>query len=349
MKLALEIAGCLMIAFTFLPMIRTTKWWIRILDFPRFQIAIIITAILLLYLITYRLESSLEYVFVVALIGCWILQARYIYPFTFLSPKPAKRCTEPDPENTIRLMISNIKMSNKNTGKFLEIVKQNKPDMLLVNEPNNWWAEHLSELDKDYPYSVKKPLENTYGMMLFSKLEFIKANVQFLLESDIPSIHTILKLRSGEEIEFCGVHPQPPTIGSDTDKREAELLVVGKSVKESKRASIVAGDLNDVGWSHTTKLFERISGLLDPRIGRGFFNTYNVFVPFFRYPLDHVFYDPRFKLSKLERLPKFGSDHFPILIELVYKPEEKHEQQPKKADHEDKKEAAELIEKGMES
>ena len=96
--------------------------------------------------------------------------------------------------------------------------------------------------------------------------------------------------------------------------------MTGRIVKKSELPSIVAGDLNDVGWSHTTKLFQRISGLLDPRIGRGFFNTYSVFAPFFRYPLDHVFYSEYFKLVDLKKLPKFGSDHFPVCIELQYEP-----------------------------
>jgi endonuclease/exonuclease/phosphatase (EEP) superfamily protein YafD len=349
MKTTLEVLGLLMILFTLLPMIRTTKWWIRIFDFPRFQIAIFIVAILIFYFTYIPVEQTLQYILIAGLVTAFFLQARYIYPFTFLSPKPAARSTEKDPDNTIRLMISNIKMSNRNADKFLAIIKKNNPDLILVNEPNQWWAEQLQVLDTAYPYSVKKPLENTYGMMLFSKLEFIKANLQFLVRDEIPSIHVILSLRSGEEIELCCVHPEPPSIGSDTDTREAELLIVGKSIKKSKRASIVAGDLNDVGWSHTTKLFQRISGLLDPRIGRGFFNTYNAFIPFFRYPLDHVFYDPRFKLVQLERLPRYGSDHFPIMIELVYKPEAQKEQQPKEADNEDKKEAAELIEKGLEN
>lgn len=349
MKIFLEIIGWLMILFTLLPMIRTSLWWVRILDFPRFQIAFIISTTLLLYSYFFEINQVYQYVFVGCAIFALFAQLRYIYPFTFLAPKQAVKAKEKDPDNTICLMISNVKMSNRNTRKFIGIVQKNKPDMLLVNEPNQWWAEQLQVLDKEYPYSVKHPLENTYGMMLFSKLEFLKANVQFLVQDDIPSIHVIMALRSGEQIEFCGVHPTPPTIGSDTDKREAELLLVGKSVKKSSRATIVAGDLNDVGWSHTTKLFQRISSLLDPRVGRGFFNTYNVFIPLFRYPLDHVFYDTRFKLVRLERLPKFGSDHFPILIELVYKPDEQKLQNPQRADQEDKHEAEELIEKGLES
>ncbi len=348
MKLTLEILGWLMLAFTLLPMIRTTLWWVRIMDFPRFQIAIIAVTILILYFFYVPITGIYQYTFVAALSAVLFIQGRYIYPFTILAPKQAQRSKDVDPQNTICLMISNVRMENHRSKKYLQIVKKNKPDLILVNEPDHWWAEQLAELDKDYPYHVKKPLENTYGMILYSKLEFVKANLQFLVQDDIPSIHVIIKLRSGEEIELCCVHPTPPTPGSNTDKREAELLTVGKNIKKSKRASIVAGDLNDVGWSHTTKLFQRISGLIDPRVGRGFFNTYSVFVPFFRYPLDHVFYDPRFKLVHLERLPKYGSDHFPILIKLLYKPEEQKGQHPNLADQEDKQEAITLIEKGLE-
>jgi endonuclease/exonuclease/phosphatase (EEP) superfamily protein YafD len=348
MKIALEVIGWLMLAFTLLPMIRTSFWFIRIMDFPRFQIAFISLVILIIYLTYFSVENVYQYIFLAGLALVLFIQGRYIYPFTFLAPKQAQRSKENDPDNTLCLMISNIRMENRKSKKYLQIVREKNPDIILINEPDHWWAEQLAELDKEYPYHVKKPIENTYGMIVYSKLEFVKANLQFLVQEDIPSIHAVIKLRSGEEIELCCVHPTPPTIGSNTEKREAELLIVGKNVKKSKRASIVAGDLNDVGWSHTTKLFQRISGLIDPRVGRGFFNTYNVFVPFFRYPLDHVFYDPRFKLVHLERLPKFGSDHFPIMIKLLYKPEEKKDQHPKKADAEDKQEAEELIEKGIE-
>jgi endonuclease/exonuclease/phosphatase (EEP) superfamily protein YafD len=39
---------------------------------------------------------------------------------------------------------------------------------------------------------------------------------------------------------------------------------------------------------------------------------------FMRWPLDHLFHSGHFTLSRLARLPGFGSDHFPLLTELVF-------------------------------
>ncbi len=342
-----EIIAWLMVLFTGLSLIRSHYWWIRIFDFPRSQIMLVTVFILGTYPNVHVMDHWMEYMLLGFLGVALIAQMIFIYPFTAVARIQALKCEKPDPENSIRIMLSNIRMENRKTERFLEIVRQANPDLLLVNEPNQWWADHLAVLDKNYPYSVKQPQENTYGMMLFSRLELVHSEKRFLVEDHLPSIYTQIKLRSGEIIEFYGVHPEPPAFMKHTDEREAELLMVGKMAKASPLASIVAGDLNDVGWSHTTNLFQRISGLLDPRKGRGFYNTYSVFVPIFRYPLDHVFYDPRFRLARLERLPKYGSDHFPILIELVYQPEGKAKQDSLHADKGDKQEASELIAKGM--
>ncbi|MCA1761159.1 MAG: endonuclease/exonuclease/phosphatase family protein, partial [Bacteroidales bacterium] len=148
--------------------------------------------------------------------------------------------------------------------------------------------------------------------------------------------------------DFYGVHPEPPTPGSDTYERDTELLIIGKKIRESKNPTIVAGDLNDVGWSVTSKLFRKYSRLVDPREGRGLFNTYNVNVPLLRYPLDHIFYSSDFGLLTLEKLKDIGSDHFPLMIGLNYEPDEDNTEGLEKTDAGDKAEVEEKIEEGKE-
>ena len=178
------------------------------------------------------------------------------------------------------------------------------------------------------PFTVKCPLDNLYGMHLFSRLPLGQEEVCYLVEEDVPSIHATIELRSGDKVRAHFLHPAPPspTENAESAERDAELVIVARSVAESDMPVIVAGDLNDVAWSATTRLFRKISGLLDPRVGRGAFNTFHVDYPFLRWPLDHLFHSGHFTLVELQRLPDIGSDHFPLLTRLSFKPLRRTEQ-----------------------
>jgi endonuclease/exonuclease/phosphatase (EEP) superfamily protein YafD len=219
----------------------------------------------------------------------------------------------------------------------------------LTAETDKWWREQLKEFDRTHPYVVARPQDNSYGILLQSRLELINPQVKFLVQDDIPSIHARVKLRSGKEVELRGLHPRPPVpeeYGRATE-RDAELLIVGKEVKGKKDPIIVLGDLNDVAWSRTNNLFQDISGLLDPRIGRGFYHTFHAKYPFIRFPLDHFFHSNHFRLVALRRLPYFGSDHFPVYIELSYEPDAKNQQEELHADESQKKEAEKKIDQAV--
>ena len=108
--------------------------------------------------------------------------------------------------------------------------------------------------------------------------------------------------------------------------------------------SIVMGDLNDVAWSHTTRRFQRLSGHLDPRVGRGFYNTFHAQVPVWRWPLDHLFHSARFRLVEMVRLPDIGSDHFPMLFRLALATTNGADETPDPARKEDREEIKEMAE-----
>ena len=105
--------------------------------------------------------------------------------------------------------------------------------------------------------------------------------------------------------------------------------MVGREIRERSEPAVVAGDLNDVAWSHVTRLFRRVSDTLDPRIGRRLYASFNARRPLLRWPLDHIFFTEDFRLLRLERMGFIGSDHFPILVELSYEPELADEQHPR--------------------
>jgi len=152
-------------------------------------------------------------------------------------------------------------------------------------------------------------------MLFFSKHTLKNTEIKFLVEHDVPSFHTNIQFK-GKVIQFLGMHPRPPAPTNDAKLKDLELIKIAGMTNENHLPTIIGGDLNDVGWSRITQKFKLISGLKDPRVGRGFFNTYNALIPIFRVPIDHFFVSKEFKLIQIKRLEKVGSDHFPVLLEV---------------------------------
>src|SRR5690606_6353030 len=118
--------------------------------------------------------------------------------------------------------------------KLIRLVRQYQPDILLTLESDKWWEKQLEPLEKDYPFTVKVPLDNLYGMHLYSKLELLEPQTLYLVEDYLPSIHAQVVLRSGRKVQIHCLHPEPPSpTESDTStSRDAELLIVGKNSKD---------------------------------------------------------------------------------------------------------------------
>ncbi|HSJ69324.1 MAG TPA: endonuclease/exonuclease/phosphatase family protein [Anditalea sp.] len=307
---------------TALPFVRTTHWWIRIFDYPRAQIAFIAVLALILTFYEYRKEIFRMAGIALILLSAIVYQASLIIKYTPLFPITSPGSFEPKPENTFTILMYNVRMENKEYEKFKTLAAQIDPEIILLTEPDINWEREIAISKENYPYQILYPLDNTYGMLLFSKLELVDPEVNFLVKEDIPSMYAKVKLLSGITINLHALHPEPPKPGSPTYDRDTEILLVGQRIVNESGPSVVAGDLNDVAWSSTSELFQKSADVLDPREGRGLFNTYSVNFPLFRYPLDHFFYTYDFNLVDLRRLDNIGSDHFPILITLEFVPKE---------------------------
>jgi endonuclease/exonuclease/phosphatase (EEP) superfamily protein YafD len=276
-----------------------------------------------------------------ALLLCLGIQLAVILPYTPLWAVEVKRTGASAGPRTLSLLIANVLMENRSVDRLKDLIWANDPDLVLAVETDAWWCAHLEGALPQHRFRIAHPLPNTYGMFLLSRLELVDPEVRFLLKPEIPSIRTGVRLRSEEVIMLYGLHPEPPSpTEADTSlPRDAELVLAGREIAESGRPTIGAGDLNDVAWSHTSRLFRRISRMLDPRVGRGMYNTFHARHWPLRWPLDHVFVSDAFLLRSLKRLPAFGSDHFPICIEVDYVPAASAVQEAPQPDAEDRAEA----------
>ncbi|KMO31615.1 endonuclease/exonuclease/phosphatase family protein [Methylobacterium aquaticum] len=348
LSVAAQGLALVLIAATLLPFWRSRTGLVRTFDFPRFQIAAAIPPVLVLLVATGHDPASL--VLGAGLLGALGLQLRHILPFTRLTaPTASAAPAEPDPARCVAILIANVLQSNRAYDRLLAAVERTDPDLILTLETDAGWRDALSPLRAHYPHGVDQAQDNTYGLILYSRLPLDDVRVRFLIEDDVPSVRAGVTLPSGDRFTFHGVHPRPPHPGYSSATRDGELVLVAREVAREGGPAVVAGDLNDVAWSRTTRLFQTIGGLLDPRVGRGAYPTFHAGWPMLRWPLDHVFFSEHFLLARLERLPNIGSDHFPILITLCRDASAEAVQDPPSADAEDHREGAEAVAEAREA
>lgn len=343
------LVAVVLIVMTVLPITHLRQWWVRGCDFPRLQIAFGIVVVLLWQLAWSTgggSSSAPSALWAIALAGCLGWQLWWIWPYSELHAQEVLPATPEQREHrpSLRVITSNVLMENRDASRLLAHVRREVPDVLVTLESDAWWQEQLDALD-DYPHRIACPLDNRYGMHVYSRLPLHDATIDFLVEDDIPSMAAFVELADGERVRLHVIHPTPPAPGENprSTERDVELLMLARRLEDCDDPIVVTGDLNDVAWSATTQLFRRRSGLLDPRVGRGMFNTFHAWHWYFRWPLDHMFVSSHFRLRDVRRLEPIGSDHFPVLFDIALGRELELESHPDRddVDHELERETLE--------
>ena len=345
MMLTFYIATLFIALVTLLPLSRHPHWVIRGMDFPRLQLAVLSGLLLITQIAFLNFSLLSSWALTATVLTCLIWHLWWILPYTALWRKEVNTAPTINTERQISIITSNVLTPNKQADKLIALVKQYKPDILVTLESDQWWQDQLDVLQPEMPYTMKCPQDNLYGMHVYSRLPLNDTSISFLVEKDIPSMHAQITLPTGDKIRLHFLHPAPPspTENPESAERDAELIIVARSVAESNQPLIVTGDLNDVAWSSTTRLFRKLSGLLDPRVGRGMYNTFHTHFWFLRWPLDHLFHSQHFTVCEIKRLPCIGSDHFALYSKLAFTPIEGSTGEGLKPDPSDKEWADDVV------
>lgn len=316
--------GTVLIVLSLLSLLHDLPWWYsKVLDFPRVQYWILALIFLILFIGLNKKWKYPAVFFVLGLLTSFYIHSVRILPYWFGEETVPDASNNYEKDKAVGIMLANILIKNEEYDRFLKAVQKQQPDMLLVMEVNQEWVNHIMNLKDEYPYVISRPNDEAYGMILFSKLPLSNIEVKYLSHDFVPSFHADVELNSGKKFRFHGVHPVAPVPSSkypdNQGEKEVALIKVGNMVAEGKKPSIVAGDFNDVSWSHTSRMFGHDGKLRNVRIGRGLFNSFDATSKVMRWPLDHYFVTKEFQLVELKRLSEIGSDHFPMYAKFVLK------------------------------
>lgn len=326
-----------------LPWLPLAHGFVRSFDFCRLQVLAMAACLLLASGVASWPSLAQMLACAVPAATALLIQAFHVLPFTPVWHAQTKRFVGgPGSSGSLSVLSCNVKQSNRDFESVGRILRNKAPDIAVFMEVDSAWCRALRADLSDYPNVVTQPQENSYGILLASRLPLRSQKIRFLLNKEVPSIDVEIGLPGGQTVRLIALHPEPPVPTRDTEARDAEILLVGKMARQETNPTIVTGDLNDVAWSRTTCRFLRISRLLDPRQGRGLFNSFDAGRWYLRWPLDHIFLSRHFELMEIARLDFVGSDHFPMFYRLVLTSTHRNNL-PDKATSKDKQEANQAV------
>lgn len=301
------VLAILILVFTFLPMWNTNIWWVRILDFPRLQIVVAAVMVLVISAFLPRPSHIIIPVLMVAASG---YQLWWIFPYTpFATAEMKLSDNAPD---QIKVLSSNVLMENKQHDLLEGVIKAFDPDILLLMETDQTWVDAIEPVLARYSTVIREPRNDHYGMVFATRLEVDEVRIVHLTASDTPSVFAQMTGPDGTTFRFVGLHPRPPVPGQSTQERDAQIYYAAKFAAKSGVPLITTGDFNDVAWSDTSQSFKHVGQYLDPRIGRGFFASFDANKPYLRFPIDQLYVTANVVMVSIERLGYVGSDHFPM-------------------------------------
>ena len=240
---------------------------------------------------------------------------------------------KPDPAvsgsgKAIRLLQFNALNGNTDLDAALVLALYSNADLIMVQEPNDFRSLE-PRLHAAYPYQT--PCPRSCDAVIYSRQRPLAADyavVPGMLDSDGHPVedsslgYASMSLTGpdGEPFTAVTTHVSWPYPPLPAQHQRDTLLQRIAGVDRSR--AVLTGDFNLTPWTHSMRAFdERIQPM--QRVTRALFSfpanprntTFSAPLPFL--PIDHVYAGSRWRLVRAERGPVSGSDHYPVIVDLV--------------------------------
>jgi endonuclease/exonuclease/phosphatase (EEP) superfamily protein YafD len=220
---------------------------------------------------------------------------------------------------SLKIMSYNMHGIPKVDG-VLEVIRQEKPDILLIQECSPALAApSFHGLDDLYPASYVD--QKGFGQAILSRYPL----KQMGAESDTGRTLKVLIQTPVGPIAVWNTHPIPPFL-VPPQKYDAQISALAAEISKATGPLIVGGDFNATDQTEAYRKIHRDLEDAYREAGKGFGFTYPAppytFMdmhlqtgPLWR--IDHIFHSSHFIATSARTLTSAGgSDHFPIVVEL---------------------------------
>lgn len=224
-------------------------------------------------------------------------------------------------DSSVRLLEMNVENKNHDYERARRFISEAAPDIILIDELTPTWLAELKPVFEKHKFQVLETRDDTYGTGVFSRFPILYSKIEYFGERKHPVIRIDFK-RASKTVNLVHAHFQGPVSPRYYAMHLADVQGTLNMLNDCGATALLCGDLNTNSWCHPLRGLVKSAGLMDSRRGRGFqlsWPTTNR-SPIPLLGIDHCFVRG---LQVTERSvgAAFGSDHFPILVDMSLKNE----------------------------
>lgn len=223
-----------------------------------------------------------------------------------------------------RVMEANVHYLNRQYARFIEMVRSEGPDFVMIEELTPAWFEGIKPLLNDYPYFVAEPKAGVLRIGLFSKCPLENTRLFWIVPETYGSIWAETRI-AGRKVTILAVHAIPawqigwPPFRSEWGvRRNATFDRIPGLLGSVDGPCLLLGDHNATMWSPCYRKMMRDAGLRNARKGFGILPTWSTYFQPLMIPIDQCLYRGPLAAADCRTGRRFGSDHLPLIVDFRF-------------------------------
>lgn len=216
----------------------------------------------------------------------------------------------------ITVLTVNVNSDTHEYARLLDVIANEDPDLIFVQEFSREWATALEAIHDEYPHRIVLARNDYFGLGFYSRYPIENAISNDPVQSDVPISRGDV-LIDGRRVHVVNAHLAPPEGTWLTILRYKQFAWLTEYLEAHDGPVVVAGDLNCTMWSPLYQDLVRRGRLSNARQGHGVLASWyplpgslNVI------PIDHIL-GGGVQFTGAHLGARIGSDHVPVVATLL--------------------------------
>lgn len=224
-------------------------------------------------------------------------------------------------QRRLKLVQYNVQYPDKGYQDVIDFLREEQPDIVALQEITPAWAKGLAPLSAQFENVRIEPEGWGNGIAVYSRIKFDQSETLDFGSDHRPNL--LVKFTwEGRQISLLTTHPPNPFGENRFEGRNEQLMATAQLMNSLPAPKILIGDLNITMWSPYYQKLVADTQLVNTREGYGLLPTWHaqILFPFLMIPIDHCLVSQDIAVAAIRTGKTLGSDHLPLIIELVIPP-----------------------------